>query len=55
MEDKSDNKKDSFYEELECVFDYFSKHCMKILFSDFSARLGEGRYSETSNRERGFI
>jgi hypothetical protein len=30
-EEKSDNSKDSFYEELEQVFDHFSKYHMKIL------------------------
>ena len=28
-EDKSDDSKDSFYEELEQVFDHFSKYSMK--------------------------
>jgi hypothetical protein len=39
-EDKSDDVKDSFYEELECVFDKFPKYHMKILFRDFSAKVG---------------
>jgi hypothetical protein len=30
-EDKIDDMKDSFYEELECVFDKVPKHHMKIL------------------------
>jgi hypothetical protein len=29
-EDKIDDMKGSFYEELECVFDKFPKYCMKI-------------------------
>jgi hypothetical protein len=33
--------KDSFYEELEHVFDKFPKYCMKILL-DFSAKVGRG-------------
>jgi hypothetical protein len=36
-EDKTDDVKDSFYEELECVCDKFLKHHMKILLGDFSA------------------
>jgi hypothetical protein len=32
--------KDSFYEELECMFDKFSKYHMKILFGDFSSKIG---------------
>jgi hypothetical protein len=31
--DKTDDVKDSFYEELECVFDKFPKYHMKILIS----------------------
>jgi hypothetical protein len=30
-EDKTDDMKDSFYEELECVFNIFPKYHMKIL------------------------
>jgi hypothetical protein len=32
--------KDSFYEELECVFDKFPKYHTKILLGDFSAKIG---------------
>jgi hypothetical protein len=32
--------KDSFYKELECVFDKFPKDHMKILLGDFNAKLG---------------
>jgi hypothetical protein len=39
-EDKCDDTKDSFYEELEGVFDQFPKYHMKILLGDFSARVG---------------
>jgi exonuclease III len=38
-EDKSDDVKDSFYEELERVFDKFPKYRMKILL-DFNAKVG---------------
>jgi hypothetical protein len=34
-EDKSDNMKDSFYEELERVLDQFPNYYMKILLGDF--------------------
>ena len=34
-EDKSDDSKDSFYEELEHVFKHFPKYRMKILLGDF--------------------
>jgi hypothetical protein len=39
-EDKTDDVRDSFYEELECVFDTFPKYRMKILLGDFSAKVG---------------
>jgi exonuclease III len=39
-EEKSDDSKDSFYEELEQVFDHFLKCHMKILLGDFNAKLG---------------
>jgi hypothetical protein len=37
--DKTDDVKDRFYEELECVFDKFPKYHMKILLGDFSAKV----------------
>jgi hypothetical protein len=39
-EDKCDDIKDSFYEELECAFDQFPKHNMKILLGHLSAMVG---------------
>ena len=39
-EEKSDSSKDSFYEELEQVFDHFPKYDMKILLGDFNAKVG---------------
>jgi hypothetical protein len=39
-EDKIDDVKNSSYEELECVFDKFSKYLMKILLGNFSAKVG---------------
>ena len=38
--EKSDNSKDSFYEELEQVFDHFPKYDTKILLGDFNAKVG---------------
>jgi predicted metallopeptidase len=38
-EDRIYDVEDSFYEELECVFDKFPKYLMKILL-DFNAKLG---------------
>jgi hypothetical protein len=32
--------KDSFYEELECIFDIFPKYHMKILLGDFNVKEG---------------
>ena len=35
-EEKSDESKDSFYEELEQVFDHFPKYRTKVLLGDFN-------------------
>jgi hypothetical protein len=40
-EDKSDDTKESFYKELECLCDQFLKYHMKILLGDFSAEVGK--------------
>jgi hypothetical protein len=40
-EDKTDDVKDSFYKELEGVFDKFLKYHMKILLGDFNAKAGK--------------
>jgi hypothetical protein len=39
-EDKCDDTKVSFYEELEGVFNQFPKYHMKILLGDFDAKVG---------------
>ena len=39
-EEKSDDSKDSFYEELEQVFYHFPKYHMKILLGDCNAKVG---------------
>ena len=39
-EDKSDDSKDSIYEELEQVFDHFRRYHMKILLGDLNAKVG---------------
>jgi len=36
-EEKSDESKDSFYEELEQLFDHLPKYHMKILLGHFNA------------------
>jgi len=38
--EKSDDSKDSFYEELEQVFDHFPNYHMKVLLGDFNAKVG---------------
>jgi exonuclease III len=40
-EDKTDDIKNRFYEELEQVFDKFLKYHMEILLGDFSAKVGK--------------
>jgi hypothetical protein len=41
-DDKTDDVKDSFYEELEHVFKKFPKHNLKILLGDFSVKVSKG-------------
>jgi exonuclease III len=51
-EEKSDDSKDSFYEELEQVFYNFPKYHMKILLGDFNAKLGrEDTFKPTIGNE----
>ena len=38
-EEKNDDSKDSFYEELEQGFDLFPMYLMKILLGDFNAKM----------------
>jgi hypothetical protein len=44
-EDKTDDVKDSFNEELERIFDKFPKYHMNILFGDLNAKLGREQHS----------
>jgi len=44
-EEKSDESKDSFYEELEQVFEHFPKYHMKMLLGGFNAKWGETIFS----------
>jgi hypothetical protein len=39
-DDKIDNVKDSFYEELEHIFNKFPKYHMKMLLGDFNVEVG---------------
>jgi hypothetical protein len=39
-EDKTDDVKDSFYEELERVFDKFPKYYIRILLGDLNTKVG---------------
>jgi hypothetical protein len=51
-EDKTDDVKDSFYEELERVFDKFPKYHTKILLGDFNAKVGrEEIFKPTTENE----
>ena len=38
--EERDDSKDSFYEELEHVFDHFPMYHTKILLEDFNAKVG---------------
>jgi len=51
-EEKRDEAKDSFYEELEQVFDHFPKYHMKMLLGKFNAKVGrENSFKPTIGRE----
>ena len=50
-EEKSNYRKDSFYEELEQVLDHFHKYNMKILLGNFNAKLGEDIFKTTTGNE----
>jgi exonuclease III len=51
-EDKTDDVKDSFYEEFEHVFDKFPKYHLKILLGHFSVKVGkEGIFKLTIRNE----
>jgi hypothetical protein len=39
-ENKSDDVRDNFYEELAYVFDQFPRYDLKILLGDFNAKVG---------------
>jgi hypothetical protein len=49
---KTNDVKDTLYEELECVFDKFPKYHTKILLKAFSAKVGkEGISKQTIRNE----
>ena len=51
-EDKSNDSKDSFYEELEQGFDHFPRYHMKIPLGDFNAKVGiENIFKPTIGKE----
>jgi hypothetical protein len=50
-EDKIDDIKGRFYEELEHVFDKFPKYHMKIFFRRFQNQSRYGRHFQTNNWE----
>ena len=54
-EEKSDESKDSFYEELEQVFDHLPKYHTKILLGDFNAKVGRRIFSDRQLGRRVFI
>jgi len=39
-EEKSDDSKDSFYEDYKSFFYHFPKYYMKILLGDFNSKVG---------------
>jgi len=52
-EEKSDESKESFYEELEQVSDHFPKYHTKILLGDFNAKVRrENIFKPTTGNEK---
>ena len=54
-EDKSDDSKGSFYEELEQGFDHFPRYRMKTLLGDFNAKMGRENIFKPTIRMRVYI
>ena len=52
-EEKSDDSKDSFYEELEQVFYSFPNFHMTILLGDFNAKVGRENIFKPTNGNEG--
>jgi exonuclease III len=50
-EDKSDDVKHNFYEELGRVFDQFPRYDMDILLGDFNVKVGREDIFQTNNCE----
>jgi exonuclease III len=51
-EDKTNDVKDSFYKEVECIFHKFPKYHMKMLLRDFNAKVGrENIFNPTIGNE----
>jgi len=53
--DKSDDIKDSFYEELKCVFSQFPKYHMKILLQDFVTKVWREDIIKPTIRNRSLL
>jgi hypothetical protein len=49
--DKTDDVKDSFYEELKHIFDKFAEHNMKIFLGNAQCQSRQGGYFKTDNWE----
>jgi hypothetical protein len=54
-EDKGDEEKDSFFEELGRVFDRFPGYDMKIILGDFNANVGRENISNRRSEARVYM
>ena len=54
-EDKDDDIKDSFYEEMERLFDQLPMYHMKILLGDFNAKVGRENIFQPTKRPKAYI
>jgi hypothetical protein len=54
-EDKWNDVKDSFYEELGRVFDQFPRYDMKIVLGDFNAKVGRENIFKQQSETRVYM
>jgi hypothetical protein len=49
--DKSDDMKDSFYEELDLAFYQFPKYCIKTFLGNFNTKVGRNIFKSTTGHK----
>ena len=54
-DEKRDDSKDIFFEELEQLFEHFPKYHMKIILRDFNAKVGRENILKPTNGDAAYI